>query len=107
MCVCVNMVSKMACVVHHCFFPSAGIANLRSLQECIQWQKIAYDFQFYPVELNTSLGFLVVSEGRSMLQTDVAVPLDLSRGELDCAFDAELKVRAVFGVCVFVVCVFI
>ena len=48
-----------------------GVRNLTSLGNLITWQKLEYDFQFQKMEYDTDVGVLVMSEGRSMLPSDV------------------------------------
>ncbi|KAG8310425.1 hypothetical protein J6590_064453 [Homalodisca vitripennis] len=44
-----------------------GVRNCRALGSVISNQRLEYDFQFYPVEFNTDIPVLILSEGKSML----------------------------------------
>ena len=48
-----------------------GVKNLTSLGNLISWQKLEYDFEFQRMEYETDVACLVMSEGRSMLPSDV------------------------------------
>ena len=48
-----------------------GVKNLTSLGNLITWQKLEYDFEFQKMEYETDVPCLVMSEGRSMLPSDV------------------------------------
>lgn len=54
---------------------TSGVNNLRALALSIKNQKIAYDFQYYPVEYNCDIPFLILSEGKSMLTPDCLLKL--------------------------------
>ena len=49
----------------------AGVKNLTSLGTLITWQKVEYDFKFHNMEYQTDVPCLVISEGRSILPSDV------------------------------------
>ncbi|XP_050694533.1 mini-chromosome maintenance complex-binding protein-like [Eriocheir sinensis] len=53
----------------------AGMANLTAIGNVITWQKVDYDFQFHTIEQLTNVPVLVMSEGKSMLPSDVEVRL--------------------------------
>jgi len=50
-----------------------GVRNLTSLGNLITWQKLEYDFEFQKMEYDSDVPCLVMSEGRSMLPSDVQV----------------------------------
>ena len=50
---------------------AAGVKNLTSLGSLITWQKLEYDFQFQKMEYEADIPCLVMSEGRSMLPSDI------------------------------------
>merc|ERR1719471_1246987 len=52
-----------------------GVRNLTSLGNLITWQKLEYDFEFQKMEYETDVACLVMSEGRSMLPSDVQLML--------------------------------
>ncbi len=52
-----------------------GVKNLTSLGNLITWQKLEYDFEFQKMEYETDVACLVMSEGRSMLPSDVQLML--------------------------------
>lgn len=54
---------------------SSGINGLRALDEAIKHQKLTYDFMYYPLEFDCNIPFLILSEGKSLLGSDVHVVL--------------------------------
>ncbi|PSN36459.1 hypothetical protein C0J52_18343 [Blattella germanica] len=56
---------------------SNGLNNMRALEELITKQLVDYDFQYYKLKFNTDLSILILSEGKSLLSSDVVVPLDI------------------------------
>lgn len=52
-----------------------GLANLTALGNLITWQKAEYDFKYQKMEYDTDIPCLVMSEGRSMLPSDVQLML--------------------------------
>ncbi|XP_046680106.1 mini-chromosome maintenance complex-binding protein-like [Homalodisca vitripennis] len=54
-----------------------GVRNCRALGSVISNQRLEYDFQFYPVEFNTDIPVLILSEGKSMLPSDCHLPLEV------------------------------
>ncbi|GAA5953960.1 hypothetical protein JCM3765_000708 [Sporobolomyces pararoseus] len=56
-----------------------GVRNLRSLSTTISQQKLVYEFPFSSFELETDLGFLVVSEGKAIVPTDCVVYVEPSK----------------------------
>ena len=50
---------------------ATGVRNLTSLGNLITWQKLEYDFEFQKMEYETDVPCLVMSEGRSMLPSDI------------------------------------
>ena len=52
---------------------ATGVKNLTSLGNLITWQKLEYDFEFQKMEYDTDVPCLIMSEGRSMLPSDVQV----------------------------------
>ncbi|XP_057662736.1 mini-chromosome maintenance complex-binding protein [Diorhabda carinulata] len=55
---------------------SAGISNIKAISDVIKNQSIAYDFKYYPLEFNCDIPFLILSEGKSMINSDVHVTLE-------------------------------
>ncbi|XP_022205941.2 mini-chromosome maintenance complex-binding protein [Nilaparvata lugens] len=53
-----------------------GVRNVQALTGLINFQKVDYDFQYYPVEFPMDIRVLVLSEGKSMLPSDFDVCLD-------------------------------
>jgi len=49
----------------------AGVKNLTAIGHLITWQKVEYDFKFHQMEYEADVPCLVLSEGRSMLPSDV------------------------------------
>ncbi|GAA5883357.1 hypothetical protein JCM16303_006707 [Sporobolomyces ruberrimus] len=56
-----------------------GVRNLRSLSTTVSQQKLVYEFPFSSFELETDLGFLVVSEGKAIVPTDCVVYVEPTR----------------------------
>ncbi|KAJ8925194.1 hypothetical protein NQ315_001380 [Exocentrus adspersus] len=54
---------------------AAGVNSLKALENVIKNQKVTYDFNYYPLEFNCDIPFLILSEGKSMLNADVHIPL--------------------------------
>ena len=53
-----------------------GIENLKSLGNLISWQRLAYDFGFnYNIEFECDVKVLILGEGKSLLPSDVIIPL--------------------------------
>ncbi|XP_044268941.1 mini-chromosome maintenance complex-binding protein [Tribolium madens] len=53
----------------------SGVTGVRALSNTIKNQKIMYDFTYYQLEYDCDIPFLVLSEGKSMLPSDVHVIL--------------------------------
>lgn len=54
---------------------SSGISSIRALAEVIKHQKLAYDFNYYQLEYDCDIPFFILSEGKSLLGSDVHVVL--------------------------------
>lgn len=54
---------------------SSGINAVNALVEVIKHQKLTYDFKFYQLEFDSDIPFVIFSEGKSMLGSDVHVVL--------------------------------
>lgn len=54
---------------------SSGISSVRALKEVIQHQKLTYDFNYYKLDFDCDIPFLILSEGKSLLNSDVHVIL--------------------------------
>jgi hypothetical protein len=54
----------------------AGINGVKALANAIKNQKTLYDFTYYQIEFDCDIPFLILSEGKSMLPSDVHVVLD-------------------------------
>lgn len=52
-----------------------GTSNLSTLVHIVRWQKHKYDFKSFPVEIDTDLKVLVMSEGKSLLDVPYSVKL--------------------------------
>jgi len=50
-----------------------GLKNLTALGNLITWQKLEYDFKFQAMEYDSDIPCLVMSEGRSMLPSDMQI----------------------------------
>ena len=53
------------CLTVHFLF--AGVTNLTALGNLMQWQTVAYDFKFHPLNFETDVRVLTMSEGKSLL----------------------------------------
>jgi len=62
-----------------------GLANLTALGNLITWQKAEYDFKYQKMEYDMDIPCLVMSEGRSMLPSDVQLML-----KPDCAATPDI-----------------
>jgi len=58
-----------------------GLKNLTALGNLITWQKLEYDFKFQAMEYDTDIPCLVMSEGRSMLPSDMQIMVKPSNVE--------------------------
>jgi len=58
-----------------------GLKNLTALGNLITWQKLEYDFKFQSMEYDTDIPCLVMSEGRSMLPSDMQIMIKPSQVE--------------------------
>ena len=54
--------------------------NVTALGNVISWQKIDYDFQYHNVEFPCDIPVLIVSQTKSMLPSDVRLPLRMNQG---------------------------
>jgi len=52
-----------------------GLKSLRAIQQMISDQNLSYDFQFYQLNFNTDIKPIVISDGKSMLETHFKVRL--------------------------------
>lgn len=52
---------------------ATGLKNLTALGNLITWQKLEYDFKFQAMEYETDIPCLIMSEGRSMLPSDMQI----------------------------------
>ncbi|CAG9857604.1 unnamed protein product [Phyllotreta striolata] len=55
---------------------SAGLDNVKAVSDCIEHQTVHYDFKYYPLEFDCDIPFLILSEGKTMLKSDVHVKLE-------------------------------
>ncbi|XP_070498639.1 mini-chromosome maintenance complex-binding protein [Chironomus tepperi] len=53
----------------------AGCTAVKNLSDLIRNQKLDYNFQFYEIPFKTDIPVLTISEGRSFLPSDYAVPV--------------------------------
>ena len=84
---------------------AAGVKNLTSLGSLITWQKLEYDFQFQKLEYDADIPCLVMSEGRSLLPSDVQLmvkpdPVEVRQdlisktfGDIGAGLDSDLLDR--------------
>nr|CAI5848253.1 unnamed protein product [Callosobruchus analis] len=54
---------------------AAGVENVKAFGNVIRYQKVSYDFNYYPLEFDCDIPFLIFSEGKSMISCDVHVIL--------------------------------
>nr|XP_023016612.1 mini-chromosome maintenance complex-binding protein [Leptinotarsa decemlineata] len=54
---------------------AAGVNNVKAISSAIKNQKVAYDFNYYSIEYECDIPFLILSEGKSMLYSDVHIPI--------------------------------
>jgi len=48
-----------------------GVRNLTALGNVISWQKLGYNFSYHSIDFLTDVPCLVLSEGRSILPSDI------------------------------------
>jgi len=70
-----------------------GLANLTALGNVITWQRAEYDFKFQKLEYDTDVPCLVLSEGRSMLPSDLQLML-----KPDCKASVDVITEKYSGV---------
>ena len=51
--------------------------TLQALQKVIEQQKVEYDFGFYKLPQHTDAPVTIISEGRTLLQTNLGIELPL------------------------------
>ncbi|XP_069689031.1 mini-chromosome maintenance complex-binding protein isoform X2 [Periplaneta americana] len=61
---------------------SNGVHNIAALGALISQQKVDYDFKYYTLEFHTDVPVLVLSEGKSLLPSNVNVPLEFDAHSL-------------------------
>lgn len=54
---------------------SAGVDSVKAIANTIKNQKITYDFNYYPLEFDCDIPFLILSEGKSMINVDCHIVL--------------------------------
>ncbi|VVC94701.1 unnamed protein product [Leptidea sinapis] len=62
---------------------AAGVQNLAALGSLIKQQKVEYDFKYYKMEFDSDIAVLILSEGKSLLPSDVHVPLRPEQSSLE------------------------
>ncbi|GAB0090729.1 Mini-chromosome maintenance complex-binding protein [Sergentomyia squamirostris] len=62
---------------------SSGIEALKSLGNLIRHQSIPADFQFYNLEYEMDVSVLILSEGKSLLPSDVLLPVKVDTAALE------------------------
>ncbi|KAF6018668.1 MCMBP [Bugula neritina] len=55
----------------------AGVKNLEALGNLVRWQKVKYDFKYSNPEFETDVPVICLSEGKSLLNFDSTVPLQI------------------------------
>ena len=55
-----------------------GVRNMTALGNLITWQKTEYDFNFHTVEFMNDVPVLILSERKSLLPSDVRLPMRLT-----------------------------
>ncbi|XP_018566587.1 mini-chromosome maintenance complex-binding protein [Anoplophora glabripennis] len=54
---------------------SAGVNSVKAIARAVKNQKVTYDFNYYPLEFDCDIPFLILSEGKSLINVDVHVVL--------------------------------
>ncbi|XP_040581636.1 mini-chromosome maintenance complex-binding protein [Lepeophtheirus salmonis] len=70
---------------------SDGLKNLTALGNLITWQKVEYNFSYYQMEFSADVPCLILSEGRSMLPSDVLIPLKPNHSTSYSVIDEKFK----------------
>jgi len=73
---------------------SDGVHNLTAIGNLIQWQKVAYDFKFSKVEMQSNVNVLVLSQAKSLLTCDCRIPIKPDE-ELKCNITSELSSKLI------------
>ncbi|EFX76920.1 hypothetical protein DAPPUDRAFT_305993 [Daphnia pulex] len=73
-----------------------GVRNVTAIGNISSWQKIEYDFNYHQVEFHTDIPVLILSERRSIVATDVNLPLrlNMSRGRPFAELIEKLETNA-------------
>ncbi|CAH1783251.1 unnamed protein product [Owenia fusiformis] len=58
-----------------------GIGNLAALGNVVNWQKVEYDFNFHKQDFPCNIACLILSEGKSMINSDFLMPMSLQWNE--------------------------
>lgn len=58
---------------------NTGVVNISALNYIISWQKLQYDFSYYKKDFATNVVILVLSEGKSLLQADSRLVVEIQK----------------------------
>lgn len=53
-----------------------GVKNIATLRDLVKWQQLKYDFEYHSMEVDVDVPVLVVSQGKSLLQVPLTLPVD-------------------------------
>ncbi|KAH9292375.1 hypothetical protein KI387_042437, partial [Taxus chinensis] len=54
---------------------STGVQNVQIFRNLLEWQKVAYDFEYYTMDMATDVQVLILSDGKSnIFPADIVVP---------------------------------
>ncbi|XP_063238088.1 mini-chromosome maintenance complex-binding protein [Bacillus rossius redtenbacheri] len=67
---------------------ACGVQNVTALGMVVRHQKLDYDFKYYSLEFETDIPVLVLSEGKSLLPSDVVIPLRADSPHVAETFEA-------------------
>jgi len=69
-----------------------GVNNLKALGNLITWQKVEYDFTYHTLDRDADISVLVLSEGRSWLPSDFALPVTpVQENNLEALIETNYK----------------
>jgi len=68
----------------------SGVANFQALKNLIEQQKVAYDFEYYQMDMPADLPVVTLSAGKSLLPADIVLPVRATR-DAACELPTEAE----------------
>ncbi|OMJ12788.1 Mini-chromosome maintenance complex-binding protein [Smittium culicis] len=67
-----------------------GLRNLNSLQRIVTEQKLGFIYPYQQIEIDLDIRFLVISKGKSLIKTDIVIPLTEFSDTADSSEDSVI-----------------